>query len=113
MIVKQVLGEEILTLAEVKEILNKEKKGSEEEMKYEKRRALEHANKFAKIGAKASRELVNELIKLEKMRPEISIKVADLMPKNRDELRAIYAKERFILSDSELDKILEVVRRYI
>jgi len=113
MIVKQVLSEELLTLAEVKEILNKEKKGSEDEMKYEKKRALEHVNKFAKTDAKASRELVNELIKLDKMKPEVGVKIADLMPRNRDELRAIYAKERYTLSDSELDKILDIVRRYI
>jgi DNA-directed RNA polymerase subunit F len=45
------------------------------------------------------------------MTREIAIKIADLRPANRDELRAIYAKERFTLSEEELDGILEIVFR--
>jgi DNA-directed RNA polymerase subunit F len=110
MIVKEILSEELLTLAEAKEILNRGKKKEEE--RYEKRRAIEHANKFAKIGAKESRKLVEELLKLEKMKLDIAIRIADLLPRDRDELRAIYAKERFALTESELDEILGIVKRY-
>ena len=52
-----------------------------------------------------------ELNKLEKMNPEIAIKIADIRPKTKDELRAIYAKERFNLSEEELDAILEIAYR--
>jgi len=34
------------------------------------------------------------------------------MPKDRDELRAIYAQERFSLSGDELDDVLDVVAQY-
>ena len=112
MIVKQVLSEELLTLAEVKETLNREKKDAEE-LKYEKRRALEHANKFARTDGKSAREIMNELLKLSKVKAETAVRIADLMPQTRDELRAIYAKERFTLSDTEFDKIIEIVKRYL
>ena len=46
---------------------------------------------------------------LEKMRPEIAYRIANLMPRSRDELRAIYAKERYSLTGDELDAILEIV----
>ena len=113
MIVKSVLQEDLLTLAEVKEILDqiREKRSDEEELGYELRRAIRHAEIFSKGTAEESRALVAELMKLEKMSLEIAIKIADIKPVNKDELRAIYAKERFTLSEEELDNILEIVFR--
>jgi DNA-directed RNA polymerase subunit F len=48
-------------------------------------------------------------MKLEKMKEDIAYRIANLMPRTRDELRAIYAKERFNLTTEELDEILELV----
>jgi len=45
------------------------------------------------------------------MSREIAIKIADIRPANKDELRAIYAKERFTLSEEELNRILDIVFR--
>ncbi|HEX58861.1 MAG TPA: RNA polymerase Rpb4 family protein [Methanomicrobia archaeon] len=113
MIVKQVLSEELLTLAEVHEILKSIKEEhKDEEMSYEKRRVLEYSTKFSKTNAKASRELLNELLKLEKMNEFIAVKIVDLMPKSREELRSIYAKEGYTLTEEELDAILDIVAKY-
>ena len=43
------------------------------------------------------------------MKPEIAYRIANIMPKTRDEVRAIYAKERFTLTPEEIDKIIEMV----
>ncbi|NLB00924.1 MAG: RNA polymerase Rpb4 family protein, partial [Methanomicrobiales archaeon] len=56
-----------------------------------------------------ARALVVELLKLEKMKEDIAYRIANLMPRTRDELRAIYAKERFNLTAEELDEILDLV----
>lgn len=113
MIVKSIMKEDLLTLAEVKEILDQIKlnRADEEELGYELRRAMRHAELFAKGSAEESRQVVDELMKLEKMTPEIAIKIADIRPKTKDELRAIYAKERFTLSEEELDRILDIAFR--
>jgi DNA-directed RNA polymerase subunit F len=113
MIVKSVLQEDLLTLAEVKDILDqiRDKRSDEEELGYELRRAIRHAEIFSKGTAEESRAVVAELIKLEKMNLEIAVKIADIKPVTKDELRAIYAKERFTLSEEELDNILEIVFR--
>lgn len=113
MIVKSVLQEELLTLAEVKELLDQIRlnRAEEEELGYELRRAIRHAEIFAKGTAEESRQMVVELMKLEKMTREIAVKIADVRPITKDELRAIYAKERFTLSEEELDGILEIVFR--
>ena len=113
MIVKSVLQEDLLTLAEVREILDqiRERRSEEEELGYELRRAIRHAEIFSKGTAEESRALVAELMKLGKMNLEIAVKIADVKPVNKDELRAIYAKERFTLSEEELDNILEIIFR--
>jgi len=48
-------------------------------------------------------------LELEKMKPEIAIRIADILPETRDELRSIYAKERFILTTEDLDQMLDLV----
>ncbi|MBN2110150.1 MAG: RNA polymerase Rpb4 family protein [Methanosarcinaceae archaeon] len=112
MIVKEILSEEMLTLPEVKGVLHdimEEHLNNGEELGYELRKAINHADMFSKSSPEKSRELVNKLLELEKMKPEIAIRIADIMPQTRDELRSLYAKERFTLSDRELDQMLEMV----
>jgi DNA-directed RNA polymerase subunit F len=112
MIVKEVVSEELLTLAEVKEILSKiaeERREQDIEIAYGFRKALNHADQFSKTSGKKSRELVNKLLLLEKMKPVIAIRIADIMPQSRDEVRSIYAKEKYTLSNEELDQILDYV----
>ena len=113
MIVKSVLQEDLLTLAEVKELLDqiRLKRADEEELGYELRRAIRHVDLFAKGTAEESQAMVAELMKLEKMNKQIAVKIADVRPTSKDELRAIYAKERFTLSEEELNSILEIVFR--
>lgn len=113
MIVKSVLQEDLLTLAEVKELLDqiRLKRADEEELGYELRRAIRHADLFVKGTAEESQAMVAELMKLEKMNKQIAVKIADVRPTSKDELRAIYAKERFTLSEEELNSIQEIVFR--
>jgi DNA-directed RNA polymerase subunit F len=113
MIVKAVLQEEPLTLSEVKEIfVELMTPRSEEEFTYEFRRALDHVNTFAKLTASQSKQLVNELKSLEKMKAEIAVRIADIIPLSKDEVRSIYAKERFSLTEVELDEILDIIARF-
>lgn len=115
-IFKEKLDEEYLTTAEAKELLadvEQERALDEErEMRYELARAIEHVNRFATLDADESRELVEELLELDKVDEATAYKIADLLPKDRDELRAVYAQERYTLSGEELDDILNVVAKY-
>ena len=112
MIVKEVISEEMITLAEAKGLLLeiKEKRLEEDmEVGYELRRAINHAELFSKTDGPKSRELVEKLLELEKIKPEIAYRLADIMPANYDEVRSIYAKERFTLSEEELTTILDLI----
>jgi len=115
-IFKEKLDEEYLTVSEAKEILadvEVERAADEDrEMRYELARAIEHANRFAVLDPAESRELVAELRELEKVDEPTAYKIADLLPQSRDELRAVFAKERYALDGDELDEVLNVVAKY-
>jgi DNA-directed RNA polymerase subunit F len=106
-IFKEKLSEEYLTTSEVKALLEEveaERAADEErEVRYELARAIEHVNRFAFLDAEESRELVEELLELEKVDEPTAFKIADLLPQSRDELRSVYAQQRYALSGDELD----------
>jgi DNA-directed RNA polymerase subunit F len=113
--VKGITSEERVTLPELRTVIlgvESERIAAEKEMSYEFRRSMEHANQLAKTSPEKSRDLVNLLLKQEKMKPEIAYRIANIMPKSRDEVRAIFAKERFTLSPEELDTITELVKAH-
>ncbi len=116
-IFKEKLDEEYLTVSEAKELLadiEAERAADEDrEMRYELARAIEHVNRFAELSAEDSRALVEELAEHEKITEATAHKIADLLPRNRDELRAVFAQERYSLSGDELDDVLNVVSKYV
>ena len=115
-IFKQKLDEEYLTLAETKEILEgieaDRAVDEEREMRYELARAIEHVNRFAELDVEESEEFVEQLRELEKVDEATAYKIANLRPLDRDELRAVFAQERYSLSGDELDDILNIVKQY-
>ena len=68
MIGKGVSKEKSATLAEVLEILEKQKKMGE--LEYGQRLTYDYAQKFAKLDAKKARELMGELLKLGNIREQ-------------------------------------------
>jgi DNA-directed RNA polymerase subunit F len=116
-IFKEKVDEEYLTVAETKEVLQRlerERAADEDrEMRYELARAIEHVNRFAVLDPEESREFVEQLREFEKVDESTAYKIANLRPQDRDELRALYAQERYSLSGEELDEVLEVVAEYV
>ncbi|SNZ04230.1 DNA-directed RNA polymerase, subunit F [Natronoarchaeum philippinense] len=115
-IFKEKIDEEYLTLAETKELLadvEADRAADEDrEMRYELARAIEHVNRFAVLDPEESQQLVDDLLELEKVDEATAYKIANLLPQDRDELRAVYAQERYSLSGDELDDILNIVAQY-
>jgi DNA-directed RNA polymerase subunit F len=114
--VKGVQGEERITLAELKEVLTQVAESRQEdatEMSYELRRSIDHATHLARNSPDQAKELVAALLALEKMKPDIAYRIANILPRTRDELRAVYAKERFTLTGEELDQTLALVAEHL
>ena len=100
-----------VSLSEVKNILKKVEK-ERKELLYEQKVALEHANKFARLPAKKTEDLIKELTKLEFLQEIHAYKIADLLPTTEDDVKTIFAKERITLSENNIKKILEIVKKY-
>ena len=115
-IFKEHVSEEFLTVAETKAILRdvelERAEDEDREMRYELKRAIEHVNRFAVLDPEESREFVDQLRDLEKVDEATAYKIANLRPLDRDELRAVFAQERYSLDGDELDEILNIVRQY-
>ncbi len=115
MIVKEKLDEEYITISEVKEILNEisdERNEEDREMAYELRRSIDHVNEFAILDSDDAEDLLEELLELEGVDEFVGHKIVDLLPDNKDQVRSIYAKERYSLDSDELDEILNIVAKY-
>lgn len=100
-----------VTLAEVKELLEKAEQ-ARGELTYEQKLALEHARRFARFSAADARKLMEELMQNPKVDLLSAIRIVDVVPAHPDDVRAIFAKARVNLDESELQKILESVQKY-
>ncbi len=101
----------LVSLSKVKNMLKKIEK-ERKELIYEQRIALEHAQKFAKLSVKQTKDLIKDLMKLENIGESHAYKIADILPTAEDDIKAIFAKERFTLSGSEIKNILKVIGKY-
>jgi DNA-directed RNA polymerase subunit F len=115
-IFKEKVDEQFLTTAEAKQLLadvEQERTLDEDrEMRYELARAIEHVNRFSNMSGADARALVEELAEFEKVTTPTAVKIADLLPRDRDELRSVFAQERYSLDGDELDEIINVVAKY-
>ena len=102
------IKERIITDAEAKAILEKKK-----EPKYEQKNALEILKKFVKLDVKKTEKLVEELKKIGKLRERQIVAIANFLPNDREDLRAVLHKEYSNFSQDEIDLILEKVKNAI
>ena len=115
-IFKEIVDEEYLTVSETKELLEDlevERTAADREMHYVLARSIEHVNTLAELDADEAREVVERLRTLEKVDEATAYKIVDLLPRDRDELRSVFAQERYSMSGEELDEILRVLAEYV
>lgn len=100
-----------VSLAEVKNLLKKVEK-ERESLLYEQRIAFDHANKFSKLPANKTENMIKKLMEIEKIKESQAYKIADLLPKSIEEIQSIFAKERISLTDKDLKVILDIVNEF-
>ncbi|MCX8163076.1 MAG: RNA polymerase Rpb4 family protein [Candidatus Micrarchaeota archaeon] len=99
-----------ITLAEVYEIM--QQRLQESEIGYEQQTTLSYVEKFKKLNKKQSQELIEKLLEIEGMNLETAIKIADILPKFKETLLLILAKDKIILDDSKIEQIMKYVKEY-
>jgi DNA-directed RNA polymerase subunit F len=115
MTLKRVKEFDYITIAEAKEIMeeviSKRKEGAE--LLFETRRAMNNLRKFSKISAEDAKKLTEELMNLPQVgRKDIAVKLVDIMPRVPDEIRTIFAKERFTITPEQMKEILDIIDKY-
>ncbi len=100
-----------VTLPEAREML--EEVQNERELSYEQTLALQHAQRFAHIDVGKAKKMKEELLKVEGIDEYYATKIVDLLPTHPDDVRAIFATDKIILQMSQMEKILEIVNKYI
>ncbi len=103
MIGRRIIEERVLSLAEVVDILN----SVEEPNDYQKL-ALDYAKNYAKLELDKAKQLKQKILELG-YDEKVAAKIVDILPKDADDVRIIFAKERYKLKQEDIDKILEVV----
>ncbi len=106
----KVLDVKAVSMAEAKEILERREKQGE--LGYEQKIALEHLKKHTRLKAHDAKKLSEEISSVLRMSNETLSMIANVLPKTPDEVRMIFARERFSLKEEEIAKIIEIVKKY-
>lgn len=117
MIGKKTLESKPIPAAEVKEIL--EEFSLKYDLTAEQNFALEHVRSLNKISLEDTKKLIEELTEFfqekeeeEELAFKHAVRIADLLPKDLDDLRLIFTKERISLTSDDLKEILEILDKY-
>ena len=104
---EQVKKSQPISLAEVKEILEKE---DAEKMDQIQRWTYDYVTKFAKLDAKAAKKMKQELKKECGLTDEEAVEIINIMPTSLAELRAFtFGWKKLILAET-LEKILKTLK---
>lgn len=102
----------LVSLAEVKDLLEKAQK-DREELTYEQKIALEHAIRFARVDPKAAKGIIQDITKeFPDLDPKFAFKLADLVPQHPDDVRSILQKATVDLSEDDCAKVVEIIDKY-
>ena len=116
------MTERYVTIAEVRDLLEEvaeSRKGSaglledEDVLLASQKAALDHAQKVSTISLKDANKIIEEVSQIEEVTDAIAVKIADILPKYPEDVRAIFSKERINLSNDKINQIIEIVEKYI
>ena len=81
-----------------------------EQIQYEHKLALDHVRLLAQSSPKDSKAIIEKVIGLEHVDGYYAAKIADILPMHPDDVRSIFARERFSLGRDEIDSIINAVK---
>ncbi len=109
---------EVLSLAEVKKLLEEQQKQVKDEKEEEQDKiesTLSYSKKFTKLSIEKLKSIKEELKKLDiiQLKDKSIVKIADLLPADTEDLLKIVSSEGVSLDKNEIEKILGVCKKYI
>jgi DNA-directed RNA polymerase subunit F len=101
---------EPVTLANVRQMLAEET--ARRTLPREALLAYQHAEAFARLTPEDTQKLVDELRTLPFIDASLAVKLADVLPQYPEEVRLLFSKERVVLDEAQLTRLLETIARY-
>ena len=102
-----IIKKEVITLPEVKEILERVKP---DDMDQIQRWTFDYVGKFAKTNSKMAQKMVKQLIQQCELKEEEAVEVVNIMPTSLEELRAFtFGWKKLILTDT-LEKMINILQ---
>jgi DNA-directed RNA polymerase subunit F len=97
-------------LAQVKQLLTEE--AARRTLPREAMLAQQHAELFARLTVEDTKKLIEELRQLPYVDAGLAVKLADVLPQYPEEIRLLFSKERVVLDDAQLTRLLETIAHY-
>jgi DNA-directed RNA polymerase subunit F len=109
-----VIEEIPITLAELKTKVDSIQLGGEE-LSFRTNKVKEYLMQFTRLNLKEVTELKKKLQDLDipRMKEKQIVKIIDLLPRDMDELRMVFAGENTTINQENMQKILDVVKDYV
>jgi len=101
---------EPVPLARVKQLLAEE--AARRTLPREAALALQHAEGFAKLEVDDAEKLFRELRALPFVDAGLATKIVDVLPQYPEEIRLLFSKERVVLDEEQVAKLLELTAQH-
>ena len=99
-----------VTLSEVEKILDK-RQGTGGEFGFEQQTTLTYAKTFAHLKLSDAQEMQKELEELG-LKPEVAVKIVDILPKVKSQLLLVLAKDKTELTDKKLGEAEAIIAKF-
>lgn len=110
MMAEKILEKKSVTLSKAQELLKERTK--ETTPTYEQDMSLKYMGKFAHLTLAKSEKLVHELQKIEGVTETLAVKIADVLPQEKERLELLLPKNAKISTESQT-QILDLVKKFV
>ena len=105
-----VIAEEDVSIHDAKRIMEERKKQSD--LVYDQKICLDYLDKIATLTQKQVESVVEELGKIQILKPRYISLIMNLMPDTEEEVEALFSKERTNLKKEEVKQIVSIISKY-
>ena len=108
------MSEQYVTLAQVRELLEAEAeiRGYDNLLQSQKA-ALDHAQTVCSISLEQANAIIDEVKQIDIVSDAVALKIADLLPRYPEDVRAIFSKERVTLEPQQIQQRIDIVAQHI
>ncbi|MEM4396102.1 MAG: hypothetical protein QXR30_00355 [Candidatus Woesearchaeota archaeon] len=109
--INKVIQKEPVTMAKIKEILEKQEKNDDLRI----RKTLEYCKEFSKVSDEDAEKIKEELksLNIARLNDEIIVKIIDIFPKTEGSLKAILEGFNVTLTKEQIKSILNILVKYL